>query len=51
MLIVVENRYIRALLELALDFKAARSRDILEIHSAERTGEQGDGVDYIVNVL
>ena len=51
MLIVVENRYIRALLELALDFKAARSRDILEIHSAERAGEQSDGVHYFVNVL
>ena len=50
-LIVVKNRYIRALLELALDFKAARSRDILEIHSAERTGEQSDGVDNIINIF
>ena len=51
MLIVVENRNIALLLQLALDFKAARRRNVLEVYTAEGTGEQINRVDNLIHVL
>ena len=51
MLVVVENRNIALLLQLPLDFKAARCRDVLEVHTAEGTGEQINRIDNLVHVL
>ena len=44
----MEDGDIAFLLEAALDFKAAGSGDILQVDSAEGTGQQLDGVDNIV---
>ena len=51
MLIVVEDRDVALFFELLLDFKAAGSSDILEIDAAERTADQRNGIDDLVNVL
>ena len=50
-LIVVEDRNIALFLQLALNFKAARCRNILEVHAAEGTGEQVNRIDNLVHVL
>ena len=50
-LVVVEHRDVADLLELALDLKAARCCDILQIDAAERTGDQLDGAHDLVHVL
>ncbi len=51
MLIVVEDGDIAALLELALDLKAAGSGDILKVHAAERAGDERDGIDEFVYIV
>ena len=51
MLIVVEDRNIALLLQLALDFKAARRRNVLEVYTAEGTREQINRVDNLIHVL
>ena len=50
-LIVVEYRNVADLLESALDLKAARSRDILEVDAAERAGDQLNGTYDLVHIL
>ena len=50
-LIVVEYRNVADLLESALDLKAARSRDVLQIDAAERAGDELDGADDLVHIL
>ena len=50
-LIVVENGNVAALLELALDFEAARRGNILKIDAAEGAGDQRHGVDKFVHIL
>ena len=50
-LIVVEDGNVAALLELAFDFKAAGGSDVLQVDAAEGTGQQGYGVDNLVDIL
>ena len=51
MLVVVEDGDVTALLELALDLKAAGSGNILQIHAAERAGDECDGIDEFVHIM
>ena len=50
-LVVVEDRDIAFFLELALDLKAARRGDILQIDAAEGAADEIDGVDDLVHIL
>ena len=49
-LIVVEDGNIALFLELALDLKAARRGNVLQIDAAEAAGDQRDGVHELVHV-
>ena len=51
MLVIVEYRNVADLLESALDLKAARSRDILEVNATERAGDQLNGAYDLVHIL
>ena len=50
-LVIVEYRNIADLFKSALDLKAARSRDILEVDAAERAGDQLNGAYDLVHIL
>ena len=50
-LVIVEYRNVADLLESALDLKAARSRDVLQVDAAERAGDQLNGADDLVHIL
>ena len=50
-LVVVEDGDVTALLEPALDLKAAGSGNILQIHAAERAGDECDGIDEFVHIM
>ena len=51
MLVVVEDGDVAAFLELALDLKAARCSDILQIDAAEGAGDQRHSIDKFVYVF
>ena len=50
-LVVVEDGNIAALLEFALDLKAAGCGDILQVHAAEGAGQQGHRIDDVIHVV
>ena len=50
-LVVVEHRDVADFLELALDLKAARRGDVLQIDAAERARDQLDGAHDLVHIL
>ena len=50
-LVVVEDGDVTALLELALDLKAAGGCDVLQVYPAKGTGNQVNGVDDLVHIL
>ena len=47
----MENRDVAALLELTLNFKAARGGNIFQIDAAKAAREKGNGVDDLINIL
>ena len=47
----MEDGDVALFLQLALDLKAARRRDILQVHAAERAGDHVDGVHDLVHIL
>ena len=47
----MEYRNVAALFQLALDFKAARCRNVLQIDAAKGTGNQCHGVDKFIDIL
>ena len=49
--VIVENRNITALFQLALDLKAAGSGDILQIYTAEASGQQSHCIYNIVHLF
>ena len=49
-LVVVEDRDLHALAQLALDVEAVRRLDVLEVDAAEGRLERGDDVDQLVEV-
>ena len=49
-LVVVEDRDLHALAQLALDVEALRRLDVFEVDAAERRLERGDDVDQLVRV-
>jgi hypothetical protein len=49
-LVVVEDRDLHALAQLALDVEAVRRLDVLEVDAAEGGLERGDDVDQLVEV-
>ena len=51
MLVVVEDGDVADLFEPALNLKAARRGDILQVHAAEGAGNQADGFYDLVHVL
>ncbi len=51
MLVVVEDRNVQFFLQAALDFKAARSRDVLEVDSPEARLHGFDDFHDLVDVL
>ena len=51
MLVVVEYRNVADLFQAALDFEAARRRDVLQIDAAERAGNQLNRAHDLVHVL
>ena len=50
-LVVVEDRDLHALAQLALDVEALRRLDVLEVDAAEGRLERGDDVDQLVRVV
>ncbi len=50
MLIVVEDRDLHALAQLALDVEALRRLDVLEVDAAEGGLKRGDDLDQLVGV-
>src|SRR5690606_32925562 len=50
-LVVVEHRDLQPFAQLALDDKAVRRLDVLEVDAAEGRLEAGDDVDELVGVL
>jgi hypothetical protein len=50
-LVVVEDRDLHPLAQLALDVEAVRRLDVLEVDAAEGGFERGDAVDQLVEVL
>ena len=50
-LVIVEYRNVADLFQTALDLKAARSGDVLEVDAAERAGDQLNGADDLVHIL
>ena len=51
MLVIMEYRDITAFLQLAFNFKTARSGNILQIDTAKGTGNQGNGIDKFIYIL
>ncbi len=51
MLVVVEDRDVTFLFQLALDLEAAGSRDVFEVDAAEGTGDHVDGLDDGVDIF
>ena len=50
-LIVMEDGNVALFLQLALDLKAARRGDVLEVDAAEAAGDVVNGLDELVDVL
>ena len=51
MLVVVEDRNVALFLQLALDLKAARCGDVLQVDAAEGAGDQADRVYKLVHIM
>ena len=51
MLVVVEDRNVTFLFQLALDLKAARCGDVLQVDAAEGAGDQADCVYKLVHIM
>ena len=51
MLVIMEYRDITAFLQLAFNFKAARSRNILQIDTAKGACKQSNGIDKFIHIL
>ena len=49
-LVVVEDRDLHPLAQLALDVEAVRCLDVLEVDAAERRLQPGDGLDHLLRV-
>ena len=47
----MKDRNVRALFELSFDFKAAGSRDVLQINAAKGSGNQGYCADELIHIL
>ena len=51
MLVVVKDRNLHALAQLALDIKAIRRFDVFQVDAAKRRLERGDDVDQFIKVI
>ena len=51
MLIIVEDRNIAFFFQLSLDLKAARCRNIFQVHTCKAAGDQINGIDDLIHIM